>query len=110
MRRYMGAKTKRGIYAVVHKNTGKIEYVGKSDKSIDDRQLDHQDSGRYHPGIEKMVRIHVTGEERRANVEARLIRALNPPRNRKEEPIRGGAAERIGSWLETRGVIKKLKE
>lgn len=57
----MGAKTKRGVYAVVHKNTNKIEYVGKSNRSIDDRQLDHQDHGRYHPGIEKLARVHVTG-------------------------------------------------
>lgn len=106
----MSRPTKRGIYAVVHERTGKIQYVGKSDKSIDRREEDHKENGRYHPGIEKVLRVHVPGQTLRANVEARLIENLNPPRNRKGEPLRGGLRDRVESWIVARRVRRRLRD
>jgi hypothetical protein len=104
----MTKRAERGVYLVVH-NSGKVQYAGRSGSSITTRfERDHIPNGRFHPGIERVERFGIRNEERRNNVEARLIKTLDPPRNKKTEPISGGIAERVGSWLDTRRIIAKV--
>ena len=105
----MTKRAERGVYVILHKNTGKVEYVGKSAVSISARfEKDHIPNGRFHPGIERVERFGIRNEQRRDNIEARLIRTLDPARNRKSESVSGGISERIGSWFDARSIVKKV--
>ena len=92
-------------------NSKKIQYVGRSGSSISDRfTTDHIPNGRFYPGIERAERFGIRNEQRRDNVEARLIKMLDPARNKRQESVNGGVSERVGSWLDARQIAKKVRQ
>ncbi len=104
----MGRKPNKGLYAIRNRNSPDYRYVGKSE-DIDRRLEEHRRSGLYHPGIDEVVRLRARDSTRRDNLEARLIRSLEPTENQRSERVHGGLLERFASWREGRRLTRELR-